>query len=138
MHLEKLASVVETLKLLPDDLPEAYGRQLQIFGPMYEVAFTYIQANSNERPQSRRVSDADFDTIFREAAIGTGLYGGRIQPGQRDDSPGVVVTLSGPGIAYLSGFQPTYAPQMGDSGSDLGHWFDQNQGMDDTMLECTF
>jgi hypothetical protein len=134
VHLEKLASVVETLSLLPDGLPEAHGHQLRIFKPMYEVAFNYIQANRNDQSSGPMVSDVDFDMIFREAAIGAEpnapYEDWAQQQGQWDSS------YSATGLAYLTGFQASHERQSMDPGTELGHWLDESQRVQ-MLLEDT-
>lgn len=132
VHLEKLASVIEMLQLLPAGLPEAYERQLRVFKLMYEVGCNFIKSNSNEQSAGRRLSDADFDMFFREAGIlppNAAPYS-NVQP-HRDEGHGALVSNSG------HGFQGNMAPLMPDSGAELSNWFDQNHQMF-RMLEDSF
>lgn len=73
VHLEKLASVVKALCLLPQELPEANKHQLRVFKSMYDVAYNYLHANKHDQSRGCMLSSTDVDMIFRDVVIGGGF-----------------------------------------------------------------
>lgn len=129
VHLEKLASVVEALRLAPTDrLPEAYSKQLRLFKLMYDVASKFVEANPGgmEGERGRTVSDADLEMLLTDPEFGLLQPAGsssQQRAGQSFvDSPATRYPDDGRGGALRAGNQP-----------DLGSWFDQNQFMTDFL-----
>lgn len=131
VHLEKLAAVIEMLQLLPDDLPDAFMKQLKIFKHMYDVAYNFIHASGSQQ-LDQRAPDVGLDMFFREAGIlpsnGVPFGGPHLS---RNDASNGLDPVSG------QSFQGMMSSHMGDSGAELSNWFDQNHQMF-RMLEDSF
>ena len=135
-YLDTLSSVVETLNLLPTDLPKPYRMQLKVFKAMYEVACDYINAN---RHGGRLISQKMAGIVPSVGDMSSVMESG--------SSFGAMLNLQNSDhgtISMLDGVYPhdslqlhEQSSQMVDSGLELGTWMDHNQRVY-TMLEDIF
>lgn len=138
-HLENLAAVVETVHILPADIPDVYKKQLRLFKLMYDVACKYIDSRASNPPMhpSGRIPDTPLGMLFTEA--------GMPLPNHLQTQTSTQVfqdgTGQGTGLQFcdLAVGQDRLAVDS-DSlshNADLGSWFDQNQQifnlLDDNM-----
>lgn len=124
-HIEHLASVIETLRMLPTDIPEVFRRQLHVFTLMYDVA-----SKSTMRPVARplgravgRIPDTPFEMLLAEAGLPT--EGVPSWEGGRGNSHEGFADGAGAGVPtrVQGGEGPDWEMDMGN---ELGDWFDQN------------
>jgi hypothetical protein len=122
-HLPKLASVVDTLQLLPEDLPVGYRKQLAIFKVMYDVACRYVEAGPraafNQTPlQSQHsVLTSSLDALLRDSSA-VNAEQGLWHDGIRPVASGVLGTIS-----------DTPGQRPDSYGAGLGSWFDHSHQM---------
>lgn len=124
-HLESLLAIVEPLENLPTDLPDAYGKQRQLFRLMYNVASKYVNgsmASSSSMTQPGYIPDTPFEMVFADAGVPL--------PSQVQLNHGIQVGQRTEMLA--AGIEPS-SESFGDTVSvpnrsvELGAWFDQNQ-----------
>jgi hypothetical protein len=127
-HLKPLAAVVETVDMIPPDLPSVYRKQLHLFKLMYEVACKYVGSRSTNQPvqPSGRIPDTPFEMLFYEAGVPIPSHlhmQTNVQNFQ--DNTQVVHDVN------YGGFSAAQAGNMVegsfDHNMDLGNWFEQNQ-----------
>ncbi|KAJ4252441.1 hypothetical protein NW762_011042 [Fusarium torreyae] len=130
-HLESLASVVETVDILPDDLPDVYRKQLRLFKLMYDVACKYVSSKARNPPMqaSGRIPDTPYEMLFIEAGIPyptqihahTGMQDFQVNAEQGTDLAfGDFGVGAGQGELMVEGNNINH-------GMELGNWFEQNQ-----------
>ncbi|KAF4344571.1 hypothetical protein FBEOM_1469 [Fusarium beomiforme] len=126
-HLKPLAAVVETVDMIPPDLPGVYRKQLHLFKLMYEVACKYVGSRSNNPPvqASRRIPDTPFEMLFYEAGVALPDHM-NMQGNVQNFHDG---TQIGHGMNYGS-FPVEQGGNMVESGfghsMELGNWLEQN------------
>lgn len=139
-HLESLSAVVETLEILPPDLPDAYSKQRSLFKLMYNVACKYVGASGSGNlvaQPSGLVPDTPFGMLFAEAGISVpsqmqmhaGMHGFH---GQMEQGPGMEFGDMGVGQGGFGG-----EVEGSNHGAELGTWFEQNNQIF-KMLEDPF
>jgi hypothetical protein len=127
-HLEPLAAVVETVDMIPPDLPNVYRKQLHLFKLMYEVACKYVGSRSNN-PQvqvSGRIPDTPFEMLFFEAGVPV--------PSHLNMQTNIQGFNEGGHLANEINYRSLPTGQAGnmveggfDHNMELGNWFEQNQ-----------
>ncbi|EWG53368.1 hypothetical protein FVEG_17102 [Fusarium verticillioides 7600] len=127
-HLEPLAAVVETVDMIPPDLPNVYRKQLHLFKLMYEVACKYVgsRANNPQVQVSGRIPDTPFEMLFFEAGVPVPSHL-NMQTNLQSFNDGTHLANE---VNY-GGLPTGQGGNMVEGGFDhnmeLGNWFEQNQ-----------
>jgi hypothetical protein len=130
-YLETLSSVVETLSLLPPDLPTAYKVQLKVFKAMYKVACDYINANGKKQLMGQTFPGFSLDRPLAgmDGAAGSTSSFSMMHHVQNDGQGAMIPFSTLGGVHLNSSEEVNIGIETGDSGAELGLWLDQNQRM---------
>ncbi|QKD61702.2 uncharacterized protein FOBCDRAFT_147208 [Fusarium oxysporum Fo47] len=123
-HLEPLAAVVETVDMIPPDLPNVYRKQLHLFKLMYEVACKYVGSRTNNPPVqvSGRIPDTPFEMLFFEAGVPVPSH---LNMQGFSDGTQLANEINYGGLS--TGQAGNIVEGSFDHNMELGNWFEQNQ-----------
>ncbi|EXM22856.1 hypothetical protein V3481_016964 [Fusarium oxysporum f. sp. vasinfectum] len=127
-HLEPLAAVVETVDMIPPDLPNVYRKQLHLFKLMYEVACKYVGSRTNNPPVqvSGRIPDTPFEMLFFEAGVPVPSHL-NMQANMQGFSDGTQLANEINYGGLSTGQAGNIVEGSFDHNMELGNWFEQNQ-----------
>ncbi|EWY82441.1 hypothetical protein FOYG_14534 [Fusarium oxysporum NRRL 32931] len=127
-HLEPLAAVVETVDMIPPDLPNVYRKQLHLFKLMYEVACKYVGSRTNNPPVqvSGRIPDTPFEMLFFEAGVPVPSHL-NMQANMQGFSDGTELANEINYGGLSTGQAGNIVEGSFDHNMELGNWFEQNQ-----------
>jgi len=126
--LEPLAAVVETVDMIPPDLPNVYRKQLHLFKLMYEVACKYVGSRTNNPPVqvSGRIPDTPFEMLFFEAGVPVPNHL-NMQANMQGFSDGTQLANEINYGGLSTGQAGNIVEGSFDHNMELGNWFEQNQ-----------